>query len=106
MPHSVSTAPEFVFIWISVLRAVSQIQARVQEAIEPTSGVRQWHVPLIKEELADIRAEILADNKPLSRITLVTSDEDLLAVLGDSEERMQAPGGGPGAPTEETSLNM
>lgn len=56
----------------------------MKEAAEPTSVLKQSHLPGIMKHAEELRAEIINDSKPLSRIVLVTNDEDLLQVLGPS----------------------
>ena len=67
-----------------------QIKARVEEARNPTKGLQASHAPLIAQERESLRQEIIDANKPLSKVIIVTDDEELLEVLqvGDSGVRM------------------
>ncbi|CAL8465846.1 g5382 [Coccomyxa elongata] len=63
-------------ITMQQLAAVSfKIQARVMEAVEPTYGLKQAHLPGMQKH---------EDNKTLSKVAIKTDDEDLLAALGDN----------------------
>ena len=67
-----------------------QVRARVNEALEPHVGIRTTHLPGMKQHTEALREEIIADNKPLSRINIITDDKDLLKVLGTSGVLMEA----------------
>lgn len=65
--------------------------------MEPTSGLKQSHLPGMMKHVEELKAENIEDNKPLSRIVIKTDDEDLLAALGDSGIRMASAEDGSGA---------
>lgn len=64
--------------------------------MEPTSGLKQSHLPGMMKHVEELKAEIIEDNM-LSRIVIKTDDEDLLATLGDSGFRMASAEDGSGA---------
>ena len=65
-----------------------QIATRVKDALEPSTGLKQQHLPKMKEHVMELREEIIGDAKPLSRVNIISDDDDLLAVLGSSGIRM------------------
>lgn len=69
-----------------------QIAARVREALEPTTGLKQTHLPGMLKHVEELREEIIRDNVPLSKINIVTDDAELLNALGPSGIVMGAAG--------------
>jgi hypothetical protein len=71
--HALSTS---ICLW--------QVKAHVEEAKNPTKHLQASHAPSIAQEVEILCKEILEDNKPLSKVKIVTNDDAILGVLGVS----------------------